>query len=88
MIADKGTRRCSSLKEVDKDSEWINGYSWMRGDEAEFPMLSAENIALQCPAEDEVFVSGKAVKEHIRERYGYSNYVLVPNHKIFSSHRL
>ena len=47
MIADIGTRPCTSIDVVKPDSEWINGYGWMRGDEAEFPMLTAEQVIIE-----------------------------------------
>ena len=44
MIADKGTRRCTSVDEVDSDSLWINGYPWMVDKEEEFPAKSITEI--------------------------------------------
>ena len=40
MIADKGTRRCTSLSEVDSNSDWINGYAWMAEEEDQFPSMT------------------------------------------------
>ena len=37
MIADIGTRRRSSLKVVNRDSIWINGYQWMTLESKLFP---------------------------------------------------
>ena len=46
MIADIGTRRVTSLECVQEGSVWLNGFQWMRGEESEFPMQSAEEITL------------------------------------------
>ena len=47
MIADIGTRRCSSIDVVKQDSPWIQGYQWMRGQECDFPMLTADEVTLK-----------------------------------------
>ena len=46
MIADLGTRRCTSLEAVNQDSTWINGYDWMVQDESLFPIMTVDEIAL------------------------------------------
>ena len=46
MIADIGTRRCSSIDVVNQESVWIRGFEWMLGDEADFPMMTSEEITL------------------------------------------
>ena len=46
MIADLGTRRCSSINVIRQDSTWINGFSWMQNDESEFPTLTTDDISL------------------------------------------
>ena len=46
MIADISTRRCSSIEEDKPDSIWINGFKWMKGNESEFPMMTAKDISL------------------------------------------
>ena len=46
MIADKGTRKGCSLKDVDQDSVWINGYNWTKKDSYIFPAKSVKEIAL------------------------------------------
>ena len=40
MIADIGTRKGSKITDVDQNSTWINGFSWMRLDENQFPTKS------------------------------------------------
>ena len=46
MIADIGTRRCTSIDVVSVESIWIKGFNWMRSDESEFPMMTIEEINL------------------------------------------
>ena len=46
MIADIGTRRRSSLKDVNRDSIWINGYQWMTLESKLFPTLTIDEIKL------------------------------------------
>ena len=46
MIADIGTRKGASLKDVDNDSTWINGFGWMRKDKSQFPVLTVDEIKL------------------------------------------
>ena len=46
MVADIGTRRCSSIDMVKSNSVWVNGLKWMKEDESKFPMLSAKEISL------------------------------------------
>ena len=53
MIADKGTRRTSSLKDVDQESEWVNGFKWMKDPEDMFPMKTAKQISLDNAAMQE-----------------------------------
>ena len=47
MIADIGTRPCKSIDEVSPSSVWINGYTWMKADESEFPMMTAEEVVIE-----------------------------------------
>ena len=46
MIADLGTRRCTSIISVIQDSDWINGFPWMQGDLSSFLAQSATDISL------------------------------------------
>jgi len=46
MIADLGTRKGVKLKDVNSESNWINGYNWMKLDELEFPTMCLEQIKL------------------------------------------
>ena len=46
MIADIGTRRCSTISDVDQSSQWINGMPWMTQPETEFPALTTKQITL------------------------------------------
>ena len=46
IIADIGTRRVSHLDVVSKDSVWINGFDWMKGDKASFSAKAIDEIKL------------------------------------------
>ena len=46
MIADIGTRRCSSITEVGPGSIWQEGFDWMKEDESLFPTKDIECIKL------------------------------------------
>ena len=46
MVADIGTRRCSSISVVAPDSVWMQGYAWMKGEETDFPMMTVEDVKL------------------------------------------
>ena len=46
MIADIGTRKGATIADVGPDSQWINGFPWMKGPESEFPMLTPAEIIL------------------------------------------
>ena len=90
MIADIGTRRCSSIEEVDQDSVWANGFEWMRGDNVDFPTMTADQIKLNnneiAQAKTELVFSVdqfKTLKDLLLERYNFSNYLIDPNHRTF-----
>ena len=46
LIADLGTRKGVSLKDVDCNSDWINGYSWMRLERIEFPIAPVTDFVM------------------------------------------
>ena len=46
MIADIGTRKGSTLEEVNGSSVWINGYEWMKKNVTSFPILNVHEINL------------------------------------------
>ena len=48
MIADIGTRPCSSIKEVGPGSDWQEGYDWMKEEESQFPVKDITSIKLDC----------------------------------------
>ena len=53
MIADLGTRRCTSISAIDQDSAWINGFWWMLESESSFPGLTADEISLNAKETEE-----------------------------------
>ena len=46
MIADIGTRKGAKIKDIEQDSEWINGKPWMSMDECDFPFKTVQDISL------------------------------------------
>ena len=46
LIADLGTRRGVKLSDVDANSDWINGYPWMKEDESLFPIKSVGDLTM------------------------------------------
>ena len=63
-LADIGTRRGRTLKDVDPDSKWINGSEWMKEDSASFPVKSAKELCLGAEDVDEI-------KKEISYTYGF-----------------
>ncbi|XP_066917852.1 uncharacterized protein [Clytia hemisphaerica] len=96
MIADIGTRRCSSVDTINKESDWINGYSWMKLPSTLFPSLSKDKIQLsaqerqlaykECKPEAKSFFSSSIIiADEVAKRYKLSNYLVDPNARKFSS---
>ena len=46
MLADIATRRGSTLKDVDRNSKWINGEDWMKKSKADLPIKTVSDIIL------------------------------------------
>ena len=95
MIADQGTRRCLSIADVDKSSEWINGFPWMRQDQSHFPALTASKITLSQAQLEQANREVKNPSSHFnvyhtnlindeflneaQRRYKFSEYLVDPN---------
>ena len=92
MIADKGTRRSTSIADVNSDSEWINGFAWMVEEEEQFPALpiteiNAKGAEPSSPSDDsDLFFHTqsspeeiKTRREEISRRYHFSQYLIDPN---------
>ena len=98
MIADIGTRRCSSTDTINQQSEWINGYNWMKLPSSDFPALSKDDITLtaqerqmarkECKPEVKSFSTSSTsiiAPNEVAKRYKHSNYLIDPNSRNFSS---
>ena len=101
MIADLGTRRCTSIETVNNESEWINGYPWMRQESLEFPALTADEISLNAQEVQQIkkeckepvteenlcFVNSSIhkVPEEVSKFYKYSKYLIDPNYCKFQT---
>ena len=46
MLVDLGTRKGAKLVDVSQDSQWINGYEWMKLDQNDFPTKTVNEIKL------------------------------------------
>ena len=93
MIADIGTRRCSSIEEIKPESLWFTGYPWMKGDEKDFPVKTIEEVTLtnseiqqmkkerHHELDESLFYSDKSSKlpDQVAEYYKFSGYVIDPN---------
>ena len=95
MIADLGTRRGAKLKDVDKNSSWINGLPWMQQPSSNFPMQTAQELRLSDVDITEVEKERTTLVHHtssnsptivdqMRQRLEFSNYLLDPNRHRFS----
>ena len=54
MIADLGTRKGAKIEDIGESSDWINGMSWMNGEEYDFPVKTVEEIKLSGSENKEV----------------------------------
>ena len=54
MIADLGTRKAASLNDINSDSNWVNGFSWMKKEVKEFPAYTIDDIKISSSQLDEV----------------------------------
>ena len=96
MIADIGTRRCTSISEVDQSSTWTSGYPWMKEVSTSFPSKSIEEIRL---TNNQLIEIQKEIKPEatpschhlnqdyinkVKARYQYSGYLIDPNGHRFS----
>ena len=95
MIADLGTRRGVSLKEVGPGSCWINGFNWMHNDSSDFPAKTIAEIKLSNEGKkeaqrEEVFIDpldskvaclsfSPVVPVLVKDRYRFSQYIIDPN---------
>ena len=99
MIADMGTKRCTSLDMIKPGSLWTNGHKWMRGPISEFPSMSANDISLSqaelqearketpnldAPSHSSHFTTS-IVPEEVHDRYAFSSYIIDPNKHRFNS---
>ena len=64
MIADLGTRRCTSIDDVNQQSDWINGFPWMQDDQSIFPALTTADISLSAQEKQHL---KKESREEIRK---------------------
>ena len=94
-IADIGTRKGATLDCLGPDGVWTNGYEWMRGEEADFPVKTVEQVILDNEAksearkekilvdvlQDNYFVghTEQQVPEEVGLRYTFCDYVIDPN---------
>ena len=46
MIADIGTRKGAQIQDIDSNSDWINGYPWMRLSNLDFPVKTYTDMSL------------------------------------------
>ena len=95
MIADIGTRKRTQLKYIGPESEWINGYSWMKDNVDEMLIKALDKINLnnddigevnkEIPCNVPVVYVNEINLQHdeIAKRYEYSQYIIDPNRHRF-----
>ena len=54
MIADLGTRRGTTLEDINSSSQWINGLSWMNKEVEDFPMKTVRELSLSSDEVDQI----------------------------------
>ena len=82
-----GTRRCTSIKDVNQDSPWINGYCWMKESEEHFPCKTVDEIKLNSSETEQLRkemvpqseFNHASIRDALTERYRHSNYLIDPN---------
>ena len=91
MLADIGTRRGVKIQDIDENSDWINGYPWMKLRLEEMPIRSVKTVKLNNESEIEAKVeipyksivhinhSEKKLPDELIIRYQFSNYLIDPN---------
>ncbi|XP_066929622.1 uncharacterized protein [Clytia hemisphaerica] len=95
MIADIGTRRCTSVEEVDQSSVWTTDYPWMKQSSTSFPSKTMGEITLtnsqlaevQKEVKQEVTPSchlNQKLINNTKARYRFSGYLVDPNSHRFS----
>ena len=96
MIADIGTRKGVSIRDVDQSSAWINGYEWMRQVVSKSPIKSNDELKLsnvelkeahkECllPEVFSTICIKQIVPSEVSKRYQFSNYLVDPNKHVFS----
>ena len=77
---------------INQESEWINGYSWMKSSELQFPAQSKDDIKLtaqerqmahkECKPEVKSFTIINT--DEVARRYRHSNYLIDPNSRNFA----
>eukprot|EP00794_Sanderia_malayensis_P019734 gene19734-biopygen14569 len=100
MVADIGTRRCTSINDVNQSSVWTSGHPWMRQSRSSFPSKTIEEIDLtnnqlievqkemKPPQQEATYFVSHINEESIKKinsRYQFSKYLIDPNRHKFST---
>ena len=76
MIADIGTRKGITVADVGPDSAWINGMSWMRGEESDFPVKTVSELILCREGKNEANKETIIVDIIEQQQYNYSPFYM------------
>ena len=80
MMADLGTRPCSTINSIASDSLWINGQDWMRQPSTNFPIKTAKEICLSQAEIQEVSKESHQSPEVGSQQTSYiTSTTIVPN---------
>ena len=99
-IADLGSRKGAKVADIGPDSEWMNGYEWMRKAPEDFPLMSVDQIVLSrremadADKEKVIVDSGNVarcfltryVPKDVGKRFKYSQYLVNPTNCSASLH--
>jgi hypothetical protein len=75
-IADIGTRKGATLDCLGPDGVWTNGYEWMRGEEADFPVKTVEQVILDNEAKSEARKE-KIIVDVLQDSY-FVGHIFIP----------
>ena len=92
-IADLGTRKGAQIADVSPESDWINGFPWMKENDENFPIMEygkivlsgdeksdadKEKVAVDLDDSSQCLIS-RSVPSEVGDRYTFSKYLIDPN---------
>ena len=87
MIADLGTRKGVTIDDVRPDSDWINGFEWMRGDVSDFPVKTIDEMVMRDEAKCEADKEKINIDSLVNHAYSVRNPIYLPTRFVPSTLR-